>query len=387
MNLINTEDFIFFFRFSVRDESAEITEFIKIMSTMNVRFRLVIMHETNMSNKIEGVIYQQFNPDHLEMDHYIRIQNMYDPSELQKKIASSIDDQNIKHHFRKKNKNAIVILTRGYDNIDRYANLIHRNKTISSNMNEYEKKDIDILIFHEGNISINHQKHIASMTKELHLQFISVENKAFLKKNANIKFDHDTLNPLWSLGYRHMCHFWFVDFWNFVSGYSKIIRIDEDISVQFLIGPIFKNLENKSVVSGKWENDIPEVVKYMINTSNRFFEKNGIHYDPKRTPRGPYSNVMGMNIEKLSKNKLFKEYINYIDMTDHIYRFRWGDLPLWGESLLHFFPNDYMVDPNIKYFHGSLNDFVNHKKSPVIIEKTTIIKPTFRTSSRRLQRI
>jgi hypothetical protein len=48
----------------------------------------------------------------------------------------------------------IAVLTRGYNNMNQYEDLINRNIHISDNLVD---KSIDILIFHEGNISKEHQ--------------------------------------------------------------------------------------------------------------------------------------------------------------------------------------------------------------------------------------
>jgi len=52
-----------------------------------------------------------------------------------------------------------------------------------------------------------------------------VSERAFQKKNESISFNKETLKPIWGFGYRHMCNFWLNDFWHYVCGYTKIIRI------------------------------------------------------------------------------------------------------------------------------------------------------------------
>ena len=51
----------------------------------------------------------------------------------------------------------IAVLTRGYPTISEYDQLIKRNIHISKNLND---KSLDILIFHEGNITEEHQIYI-----------------------------------------------------------------------------------------------------------------------------------------------------------------------------------------------------------------------------------
>lgn len=56
-------------------------------------------------------------------------------------------------------------------------------------------------------------------------------------------------------------------------GYTKIIRIDEDIIVDFNIMEIFNKLESKIIIIGKWEQDLPDVTKNLINFCNEYYEK------------------------------------------------------------------------------------------------------------------
>ena len=95
---------------------------------------------------------------------------------------------------------AIVVLTRGYSNVNRYNQLIERNKILENTIS----LDTDYIIFHEGNIPVEHQTYISNKTPCLDLQFINVE-KDFKKINTHI----DPRTRGFSLGYRNMCNFWF----------------------------------------------------------------------------------------------------------------------------------------------------------------------------------
>ena len=74
------------------------------------------------------------------------------------------------------NKKCIAVLTKGYDDISHYHKLILRNECIEKKMNDLEKEEIDILIFHEGNITDLDQEFITNMTPSLKLIFINVKN-------------------------------------------------------------------------------------------------------------------------------------------------------------------------------------------------------------------
>ena len=89
-----------------------------------------------------------------------------------------------KSNFSNNSNKAIVVLTRGYRNKSDYNNLISRNKSISKNLND---KSIDIIIYHEGNITNEHQIYIMEQTPELNIFFINVNNgNAFRKEKESI---------------------------------------------------------------------------------------------------------------------------------------------------------------------------------------------------------
>ena len=56
--------------------------------------------------------------------------------------------------------------------------------------------------------------------------------------------------------------------------------------------------------------------------------------DKNFTPRpsvGPYTNIILFNLKKIRENNLIFEYLEEKN-SNNIYRYRWGDLPIWGES-------------------------------------------------------
>lgn len=79
---------------------------------------------------------------------------------------------------------AVVVLTRGYQDVRKYNTLIRRNISIAKNLGAL--KDTDILIFHEGNILPQHQEYIAKFTPTLNLIFKCIKEHAF--KDEKKKF-------------------------------------------------------------------------------------------------------------------------------------------------------------------------------------------------------
>ena len=247
----------------------------------------------------------------------------------------------------------IAVLTRGYSDISMYSKLISRNIAIQKNLSD---KTIDILVFHEGNITKEHQTYIKNETPYLKLIFINVNNGlAFKSLKTNIEFHPGT--SFFKLGYRHMCSFWFVDFWNFVEDYDRMLRIDEDCYIDFNIDNVLKNLDTKDFICGKWISDHDFVTIDLNKTTLQYLGNDTSNVE---TPAGPYTNVFAVNLNNVRYNQLLRKYIKIVDDSGNIYRYRWGDLPLWGEAIYYIFGmKSVLIDTNIKYVHESHDMNVN----------------------------
>jgi len=258
-------------------------------------------------------------------------------------------------------KKCVALLTRGYDNFDSYSSLITRNKHIECNLLD---KTIDILIFHEGNITEQHQIEITKNTPLLNIKFINITSHAFKKEKECIKFYEPT--KMFNLGYRHMCSFWFVDFWNFVSDYDYLIRIDEDCIVFSNIDDVFTKLIKYPIISAKYDGDNDFVTvgmnQFTLNFINNnsesgyVFKKN----NPKHLPGGPYTNFCGLSLKTLRENNMLHKYIQEVDLSNQIYEKRWGDLPLWGEVVDYIIGSESLfIDNTFRYYHESHKTLVN----------------------------
>ena len=171
-----------------------------------------------------------------------------------------------------------------------------------------------------------------------------------------------------------MCHFWFIDFLHFCNDYDYILRIDEDCIIDFNIDEIFNILPSKFLIAGAVDTDDDIVTRGLNKFTLDFLKKNGFTKKPKQ-PGGPYTNIFALNLLKLHKNNFLKIYMNYIDKSNNIYIFRWGDLPLWGEVLEYFYKkHDYLIYNKINYYHGSLNKYVNKITNNIKIETNNLQK-------------
>lgn len=250
-------------------------------------------------------------------------------------------------------KCAICVLTRGYNEINKYNILIKRNNCID---NQLTNKNIPIIIIHEGNISIEQQNHIRHASPNLNIIFNSIE---FDKDREKVTIDNNARG--FNMGYRHMCSFWFVDMFSFkiFEGYDYILRIDEDCEMKTSIENIFDQLIDSSVnyaICGNTDIDSSGVTRNMNKTTLSFLNNNSLK--PK-SPGGPMTQMIGFNMKLLRKEQLLQEYIIHVHNTKMIYINRWGDLSLWGEVFHYILPGTLKTDKNIKYYHGSHKKNVN----------------------------
>jgi hypothetical protein len=388
---IKSNDTIYFVRFCTNItniEESEISHFLNIIKNINqnlkVHFILVTCnYRQNQTVAPLNLLKVYPNIKMLYLDNYL--------SEKENELNYSfITNETIKltkfdefvinlkpisnfiHNIENNlNKNAVVILTRGYTEYEKYFSLIQRNKSINKNLND---KTIDIVIFNEGNISDIHKQRIKEETPELNIKFVTISEKAFLKENEVFTFYKTTIRDIWHYGYRHMCHFWFIDFLHFCNNYDYILRIDEDCIIDFNIDEIFKILPSKFLIAGAVDSDGEHVTRGMNKFTLDFLKKNGFNMKPKE-PGGPYTNIFALNLLKLHKNQFLKVYMNYVDKSNNIYIYRWGDLPLWGEVLEYFYKKyDYLIYNKINYYHGSLGKYVNKITNTIVNETTNLQK-------------
>jgi hypothetical protein len=92
-----------------------------------------------------------------------------------------------------KNQNAIVALVRGYQNVSGYESLLQRNKQIYENIILKSDEKFDFILFHEGNITKEHQIYIKNNSTGLNITFLDVKKSypktAFDDKKNKINVD------------------------------------------------------------------------------------------------------------------------------------------------------------------------------------------------------
>ncbi len=257
------------------------------------------------------------------------------------------------------------MLSRGHNDVKDYGQLIRRNISLMSQI-EKSSHNIDLVIFHEGNINSTHQDYIKKQSANQYIKFISVENE-FITKPIPIrnKYCYETnLSKSFSFGYKSMCKFWFNGFMAYVNDYDYLIRVDDDCMIRSLpIDYLILQMKNHnfSYITPKiYGKDDEDVTIGLAELCNDFIRKHKLKLDVLDLNNNPYTNVFVLALDNIRSNYLFEQFACFVNETDSIFINRWGDLPLWGAFLSidhdHFTVS---IDSSIKYIHGSHYAWIN----------------------------
>jgi hypothetical protein len=263
-------------------------------------------------------------------------------------------------NFTTPDKNAIVVLTKGYNTLEQYDSLIKRNESIYSKFYSKANKDMfDIVIFNEGNITTEHQEYIQSRTPELPLKFTSI---AFYNNiEVNNMCPPTELSNRFPNGYKNMCYFWSIDFLRYLKEYNYVIRIDEDCIIHKLDSDIIERYTRDNIMfssANYQESDDIDVTVGMDRFFNTFLSENSL--SQKNELKMPYTNFVIINIQYFYHNTIIKKVLEKIKDTNCIFSNRWGDLPIWGYILSYLIDKQYFIeDKNIVYYHGSHAAHIN----------------------------
>lgn len=275
-------------------------------------------------------------------------------------------------------KGCIVMLAFGFEKLISYnKTVLVRNRSIRDYL--YSGALEDVIIFHEGNILMNHQAYIQSATPDMPIRFenISAVFQDFRVVNNSLCPPSILSDPKNTpRGYNSMCYFWFVAFRDYVKAYDWMIRIDDDCvlhqdvrnSIQQLrattnvhfASPAWLDLSRGHVsrfdrISDKAGGPEGMVVRGLRKLTVAFAEKHN-YPRPIKSWKAPYTNVMYLDLDWLRNNTIITLFTQAVVDSGCIYGNRWGDLPLWGAALL------LAQEPHTRfqfpYYHGSHNTYI-----------------------------
>ena len=232
-------------------------------------------------------------------------------------------------------KCAVIGLVKGYNNMNRYNELIKRNNKLYENF--IKKFNYDVIIVHEGNINKKHQEYIQSKSYPK-IIFLNIYN---LWKN------------LQGNGYKKMCRFWSKEIYNYVKEYEYIMRLDDDgIIDQPIDYDIFQFMKTHNYSYGyiRRKKDPHELTKKtFVPFCLNYFKK-----DLK--PMENFYNNFFITKTSFWENKDIQNFLNEVINQNGIVKYRWGDSNIQAVCIKNWLQkNQILCIKNIKYIHGSHN--------------------------------
>jgi hypothetical protein len=267
-------------------------------------------------------------------------------------------------------KVALAVLTKGYTDLESYNTLIIRNNLIHQNILTKTNLEYDMIIFHEGNITPEHIEYI-TVNSQPTLIFKNVKecgNGIAFDDNKN-KINSTLCPPTelsdqFPLGYKHMCHFWSIDFFDYLSEYDYVLRIDEDCYIDRVDPSVFETIVEQGITFAVplicEVLDTPEVIVGLDILTKNFLTERGWEMSvPYEDIRAPNTNFMMVNLKYFREHKLVQDYLQEVDKSHGIYSNRWGDAPIWGIILYILSGEAFFELSDTGYLHGSHNHYVN----------------------------
>ena len=247
-------------------------------------------------------------------------------------------------------KAAIVALTRGYPkNRSLYDNLLKRNEYIYQNINSLRSSPLDLILFHEGNISIDDQNYINSHSSQ-NIKFKDV-SKYFVIPDLKLEGEKK-----FSLGYRLMCRFNMYHIWEEVKEYSHILRVDEDIEILKFDPYVFELMNKKNItyMTGRFTKDIHRLTN---STLPEFIIKNtDMNVHKIYNHKNPYTNVFATSVN-FWRSKEVNQLLKKISLSDQQLINRWGDHTVHGLMLNHMRKKIYLFT-KLEYKHISHSSLI-----------------------------
>lgn len=268
---------------------------------------------------------------------------------------------------------AVATLMKGMKDVSHYKALIDRNKSIRQHLYSppHSNGSMDVIIFHEGDVTATHQEYIQKESPDIPLMFINISS-TFNKWNdvENPICPHSYLSRKTEPGYINMCTFWFAGYLEYMQKYDFLFRFDADcVLITDIRGYLFSVPASARMGSTRWLNLANE--KYdRIAGPNKFGQvSTGMHqvtttfarehqiFDTVYTWYAPYTNVFFLDLHWVRNSTIIAQYTNTVLNTNCINSNRWGDMPLWGANALLTKQTPFHL--KVPYYHGSHNAWVN----------------------------
>lgn len=243
---------------------------------------------------------------------------------------------------------AFFCLARGYSTFRKYKyfKLILRNIFLNKYLKN--RKNIDSIVFHEGNITTFDQFFIKLFSFNFNIKFISIKQQFILPNNL-----YWSGKSVFGLGYSLMCRFNYFQVWDFLKNYHVAIRVDDDVLL----------LDSRELKSNEIYICASLYPETHLQTNITFYEYlntigSSLHYDQKFPPNCFYVTRVKFWLDE-SVFSFLEDVSNSVDSLER----RWGDTVVMGVALKKFGGiNSITVDKEISYVHLSHNLVVKNGK-------------------------
>lgn len=217
--------------------------------------------------------------------------------------------------------------------------LASKIQTVDTNL--LDNKTADIVIFHTGYPSQAHMRAVANVTRR-RVVFLNVDKYFISFPNG---FDPYLEEPTWTKrgkwNYHHMCRFWFKMIFEIplLAEYQHFMRLDDDSRMTGAWLDVFDLMKQKKVVyignveEADSEFGLPGLLRLRNFTYDYIKENSIIPRNPARLERAfdipGHIRLYNTNFDvievKFFKSDQVLHWVNSVDKTFGIYRYRWGD--------------------------------------------------------------
>lgn len=249
-------------------------------------------------------------------------------------------------------KGVFYLLTRGYPHPQYYGKLIQRNEYLYQNFNkDYQ---YPLVIFHEGNISKEHQDFIQANNKNTNTTFVDIsENFRWPADLPLSQMQDGGFHP----GYRLMCKFNCFHVWDYLKDYDYAFRVDEDTFIGPIEYDIFEYMSNLNMdyLVGRFCEETHKLTNTTI--PKKAHELLGDKWTEDMYDQTelwvPYSNLLVARVG-LFRQPEVQKFLKELTSDPMFLTHRWGDHVVMGIILKAFSSADKInYIPSFEYMHGS----------------------------------
>jgi hypothetical protein len=168
----------------------------------------------------------------------------------------------------------------------------------------------------------------------------------------------------YSIGYKHMCRFFALQWMHALSLYDYAMRVDDDVIIQqFLMANPFIHLMSTGAVYGyglNTEEKHAETVLTMDPWLRAYVAERRIRpTQPLDVTRIYFTNFFVTRVDWWHQPAV-QQFLFDVDSSMHIYNHRWGDAPLQTTALHLFGEADQIVQVYMDYSHASTNNRIEN---------------------------